>query len=65
MYRTVIFNFHYYVDILTTLYTVLFRREFEFFVSFFMNSLTRLCKPRACGVWLKIRLCQLSFATFV
>ena len=39
-YKTVIFNFHCYVeDILTTLYVVIFRCEFEFFVPFSMNSL--------------------------
>jgi hypothetical protein len=40
MYKTVIFNFHYYVeDILTTLCTVLCRRDLEFSVLFYMNSL--------------------------
>ena len=39
MYKTVIFNVHYYVeDILTTLYTVIFWCEFVFSVPHSMNS---------------------------
>jgi hypothetical protein len=68
MYKTVIFNFHCYVeDILKTLCTrtFIFRRDFEFSVPLSMISLIWIYKPRACGIWLKIRLYQLSFATFV